>query len=90
VPGHVDVDPAEPRGEGRRRRRDDDQPVVAVDQADDLAQHGNQVVVSQPVGVVDAHREVRVPAPQPDELLAVVQPQYGDAGRPGNEADVPR
>ena len=42
VPGHLDVDPAEPGGERRRRRRDDDQPVVAVDEADDLAQHGTR------------------------------------------------
>ena len=85
---HVDVDPVEPRGEGSGRRRRDDQPVVAVDEADDLTQHGKEVAVAEPVCVVDAHRQVGMALPEPDELRAVARSQEGDPGCPQHVAGV--
>jgi hypothetical protein len=46
VASQLDLDPAEPRRQGGRRRRQDGQPAVPVDEADDLAQHGNEVAVA--------------------------------------------
>ena len=50
---------------------DHDQPVVALDETGELAQHRKHRAVVEQVGVVDEHREVGTALSQPDEQVGL-------------------
>ena len=55
--GDRQVQSSEPRRQGRRRGRRDEEPVIPVDEVEDLAERAGDRCVVEEVGVVDEERQ---------------------------------
>ena len=77
--GHVES--PEPRSQGGGRADHDEEPVVAVDEAEDLVEWAGDRCLVEQVGVVDEDRQRRDPAPRLDQGRDVVGPHERHAVR---------
>lgn len=82
MPGQLDVEAAESGHHVRGRRCRGHEAIVTVDEADDLAQHGDGRRVTQPVGIVDQQHEAGVVSARLDERVGVLSAGHEYALRP--------